>query len=52
MKYQYVLRPVKEGMIDYPSLLTGKIKMRDIARMNNYLDVDIYNTNLSRQQNG
>lgn len=35
----FIMRPVREGMCLYESLLNGTIGMEDLARMNDTLDV-------------
>lgn len=35
----WVMRPVLAGMCHYESLISGKIHIEDIARMNDALDV-------------
>ncbi len=35
----WLLRPVLEGMCKYESLLDGTLDLRDLARMNDALDV-------------
>jgi len=35
----WIMRPVLEGLCHYESLLTGKLDLCDIARMNEALDV-------------
>lgn len=36
----WILRPVLRGMCKYESLLDGSLKLHDIARMNEAIDVD------------
>lgn len=43
----YLLRPVREGMIQYMELYTGDIKMYDIKLLNDYIDVSQFNEYLS-----
>jgi hypothetical protein len=38
-KYDWLLRPVLEGLCKYESLLDGTLDLLDIARMNEALDV-------------
>jgi len=40
------MRPVAAGMCKYESLLDGTLRLKDIALMNNYLDVKYHNENL------
>lgn len=35
----WIMRPVGEGMCRYESLLDGTLDLADIARMNEYLDI-------------
>lgn len=35
----WLLRPVRAGMVKYESLKDGKVGLRDIALLNDYLDV-------------
>lgn len=38
------MRPVSAGMCKYESLLDGTLDLADIARMNEYLDIQTENT--------
>lgn len=44
----WVMRPCVEGMCLYESMLSGKIGMHDIARMNEALDVREINRQKAR----
>lgn len=39
----WLMRPVLEGMCRYESLLDGRLKLVDVARMNDALDVKYEN---------
>jgi hypothetical protein len=39
----WLMRPVKQGMCRYESLLDGTVDLADIAEMNDCLDVDTEN---------
>lgn len=43
----FLLRPVKENMIQYTDLQSGVIKMSDLKILNDYLDVLQYNNYLT-----
>lgn len=42
------MRPVKEGMCHYESLLDGTLGLHDLARMNDMIACDIDNELLAR----
>ena len=49
----WVMRPVVAGMCSYESLVNGRLKLVDIARMNDALDVKFENQQrISEDQNG
>ena len=41
----WLLRPVLKNLCRYESLLSGKLRLVDIAKLNEALDVEIENTN-------
>jgi hypothetical protein len=44
----WLMRPVVAGMCKYESLLEGNIRLLDIAKMNEALDLRDYNTQSTR----
>jgi hypothetical protein len=48
-EYEYVLRPVLEGMCKYESLKDGTLDLLDIALMNDALDVRYENQSRMEQ---
>lgn len=41
----YLMRPVREGMCRYESLINGTLTLEDVLLMNAYLDNEIHNKN-------
>lgn len=46
---EWLLRPVGEGMCRYESLIDGTLDLADVARMNEYLDVQMENEARARE---
>lgn len=44
----WLFRPVCRGLCKYESLIDGKLRLIDICKMNEALDVEDYNLNLSK----
>lgn len=45
----WLLRPVCRGLCKYESLVEGKLRLIDICKMNEALDIEEYNQNLARE---
>lgn len=45
-KEDWVMRPVLRNLCNYESLINGALNLVDIARMNEALDVEDFNSNV------
>ncbi len=43
----WLFRPVLRGLVKYESLLEGKVRLVDIAKLNEALDIETYNQYLA-----
>lgn len=48
-KEDWVLRPVLRGLCRYESLINGALNIVDIARMNEALDVEDFNSDVIKR---
>jgi hypothetical protein len=46
---EWVIKPVKAGLVKYESLLDGTVGLDDIALLNDFLMVESVNENLARK---